>query len=86
MNTIKRIDPRRPFTITADRAQAHHARRDGLAARWQFAAHGSTASAHREHAKPRRTMAAPQRMLLVAAHATAARWMIMRARPWLPLR
>ncbi|MFM0505094.1 electron transfer flavoprotein subunit alpha/FixB family protein [Paraburkholderia caffeinilytica] len=69
MNTLKRIDPRRPFTITADGLKRITLGMTGVAGSTELAAHGSTASAHREHAKARRTTAASQRVLLVAAHA-----------------
>ena len=66
MNTIKRIDPRRPYTITAGGLRRitlgavgqAGAMMDGDAPR---AAHGSAA-------KPRRTTLTPSRTILVAAH------------------
>lgn len=66
MNTIKRIDPRRPYTITAGGLRRitlgavgqAGAMTDGAAPR---AAHGSAA-------KPRRTTLTPTRTILVAAH------------------
>lgn len=69
MNTLKRIDPRRPFTITAEGL-----RRITLGMTADMAGSlelGASASgaAHREQVKVRRTTAAPQRVLLVAAHA-----------------
>lgn len=69
MNTLKRIDPRRPFTITAEGL-----RRITLGMTADMAGSlelGASASgaAHREQVKARRTTAAPQRVLLVAAHA-----------------
>ncbi|MFM0673259.1 electron transfer flavoprotein subunit alpha/FixB family protein [Paraburkholderia sediminicola] len=67
MNTLKRIDPRRPFTITADGLKRITLGVTGTAGSLEFAAHGG--AAHREQAKPRRTAAAPQRVILVAAHA-----------------
>jgi electron transfer flavoprotein alpha subunit len=66
MNTLKRIDPRRPFTITADGLKRITLGVTGVAGSLDFAAHGS---AHRDQPKPRRTTAAPQRVILVAAHA-----------------
>ena len=64
MHTIKRIDPRRPFSITAEGLKRITLGFVGVAGEVQAAAPG----AHREQAKPRRTMAAAQRSLLVAAH------------------
>jgi len=66
MNTLKRIEPRRPFTITAEGLKRITLGATGVAGAPEFAAHGS---AHREQAKPRRTNTAPQRVMLVAAHA-----------------
>ncbi|REE21533.1 electron transfer flavoprotein alpha subunit apoprotein [Paraburkholderia sp. BL27I4N3] len=68
MNTLKRIDPRRPFTITADGLKRITLGVVGAAGSMETATHGAGAS-HREQAKPRRTTAAPQRVILVAAHA-----------------
>jgi len=68
MNTLKRIDPRRPFIITADGLRRITLGATGVAGSADFAAAGS-AGHHREQAKPRRTSATPQRVLLVAAHA-----------------
>ncbi|CDY75032.1 Electron transfer flavoprotein, alpha subunit [Caballeronia glathei] len=64
MNDIKRIDPRRPFTITAEGLKRITLGAVGTAGAMDFVASGG----HREQAKPRRTTAAPQRALLVAAH------------------
>ncbi|AFT89799.1 electron transfer flavoprotein subunit alpha/FixB family protein [Paraburkholderia phenoliruptrix] len=66
MNTIKRIDPRRPFTITADGLRRITLGVAGVAGAMDFAAAGM---AHREQPKPRRTIAASQHVMLVAAHA-----------------
>nr|WKF61208.1 Electron transfer flavoprotein subunit alpha [Paraburkholderia busanensis] len=69
MTTLKRIDPRRPFTITAEglkRITLGVTGSTGLADSLDVVAHGA---AHREHAKGRRTHEAAQRVLLVAAHA-----------------
>ncbi len=66
MNSLKRIDPRRPFTITADGLRRITLGVTGVAGSLEFTAHGAS---HREQAKPRRTTAAPQRVMLVAAHA-----------------
>jgi electron transfer flavoprotein alpha subunit len=69
MDTLKRIDPRRPFTVTADglkRITLGVTHASGVADALQFTVPGD---AHREQPKPRRTTAAPQRSLLVAAHA-----------------
>ncbi|WP_345814527.1 electron transfer flavoprotein subunit alpha/FixB family protein [Paraburkholderia sp. PREW-6R] len=68
MNTLKRIDPRRPFTITADGLRRITLGMMASAGEMDFTAQGS-ASSHRNEAKPRRTNTAPQRTLLVAAHA-----------------
>ncbi|MFL6700723.1 MAG: electron transfer flavoprotein subunit alpha/FixB family protein [Paraburkholderia graminis] len=66
MNTLKRIDPRRPFTITADGLKRITLGVTGVAGALQFSVPGD---AHREQPKPRRTTAAPQHVILVAAHA-----------------
>ena len=66
MNTVKRIDPRRPFTITAEGLKRITLGVTGVAGAMDFATPGA---AHREQGKPRRTTATPQRVLLVAAHA-----------------
>ncbi|MGF6756271.1 electron transfer flavoprotein subunit alpha/FixB family protein [Paraburkholderia sp. GAS42] len=66
MNNLKRIDPRRPFTITAEGLKRITAGVAGAAGLTGFPAPGS---AHREQPKPRRTTATPQRVMLVAAHA-----------------
>ncbi|MFB9127208.1 electron transfer flavoprotein subunit alpha/FixB family protein [Paraburkholderia dipogonis] len=67
MNTLKRIDPRRPFTITADGLKRITLGVIGAAGSIETATYGG--ALHREHAKARRTTAAPQRVILVAAHA-----------------
>ncbi|MGF6448026.1 electron transfer flavoprotein alpha subunit [Paraburkholderia youngii] len=70
MNTLKRIDPRRPFTVTAQGL-----RRITLGAVGVADAGGSASlaearhAAHHEQPKPRRTTATPRHVLLVAAHA-----------------
>ncbi|EDZ99290.1 Electron transfer flavoprotein alpha subunit [Burkholderia sp. H160] len=70
MNTLKRIDPRRPFTLTAQGF-----RRVTLGVIGVVDAGGSASladarhAAHRERPKPRRTTATPHHVLLVAAHA-----------------
>ncbi|WCM22106.1 electron transfer flavoprotein subunit alpha/FixB family protein [Paraburkholderia bryophila] len=68
MNTLKRIDPRRPFTITAEGLKritlGMTAGAVGL-----LEPVAASAAAHREQVKARRTTAAPQRVVLVAAHA-----------------
>ncbi|MGF6774171.1 electron transfer flavoprotein alpha subunit [Paraburkholderia sp. GAS199] len=72
MNTLKRIDPRRPFTITADGLRRITLGETGAlgagvaASGLETATHGA---AHREQARPRRTTATPARVFLVAAHA-----------------
>lgn len=66
MNTIKRIDPRRPFIITAAGLRritlGESGSADASAAHWP--AHGHAAGA----AKPRRMVKDPRYVLLVAAH------------------
>ncbi|OLL28732.1 electron transfer flavoprotein subunit alpha [Burkholderia sp. SRS-W-2-2016] len=74
MNTLKRIDPRRPFTVTAQglrRITLGLTGAAGVAAGDTHAAMFGTqhAAGHREQGKPRRTTASPQHALLVAAHA-----------------
>ncbi len=64
MHTIKRIDPRRPFSITAEGLRRITLGFVGTGEALNPAALGG----HREQAKPRRTTAAAQRSLLVAAH------------------
>ncbi|CAG4893643.1 electron transfer flavoprotein subunit alpha/FixB family protein [Paraburkholderia gardini] len=66
MNSLKRIDPRRPFTITAEGLKRITA---GVAGAADLAGFFAPGSAHRELPKPRRTTATPQRAMLVAAHA-----------------
>lgn len=69
MNTLKRIDPRRPFTITAEGLRRITLGMTAdMAGSLELVASASDA-AHREQVKARRTTAAPQRVLLVAAHA-----------------
>ncbi len=65
MNTLKRIDPRRPFMITAEGLKRITLGVAGAADLSGFSAPGP---AHREQSKPRRTTATPQRVMLVAAH------------------
>ncbi|HXZ10730.1 MAG TPA: electron transfer flavoprotein subunit alpha/FixB family protein, partial [Paraburkholderia sp.] len=66
MNTIKRIDPRRPYTITAAGLRRITLGAVGVA--------GETVEGHTPHAahgsaaKSRRTTQTPQRTILVAAH------------------
>ncbi|KAB0640348.1 electron transfer flavoprotein subunit alpha [Burkholderia stagnalis] len=66
MNTIKRIDPRRPFIITAAGLKritlGEEGSADASAAHWS--AHGHAAAA----AKPRRAVQEPKHVLLVVAH------------------
>ncbi|CAN7528130.1 electron transfer flavoprotein subunit alpha/FixB family protein [Caballeronia sp. LjRoot31] len=64
MDTIKRIDPRRPFSITAEGLKRITLGFVGVAGDVQA---GAT-SGHRDQAKPHRTTATAQRSLLVAAH------------------
>ncbi|MGF6817461.1 electron transfer flavoprotein alpha subunit [Paraburkholderia atlantica] len=70
MNTLKRIDPRRPFTVTAQGLRRITLGVVGMA---DAAGSASLADArhagHREQQKPRRTTATPHHVLLVAAHA-----------------
>ena len=63
-DNIKRIDPRRPFTITAEGLRRITLGVTGGGGMTAFVVAGG----HREHALPRRTTTAPQRTLLVAAH------------------
>lgn len=67
MNSLKRIDPRRPFTITGEGLKRITLGVTGVSGAIDFAA--PSGGAHHEHVKPRRTTTAPQRVLLVAAHA-----------------
>jgi electron transfer flavoprotein alpha subunit len=64
MDTIKRIDPRRPFSITAEGLKRITLGFVGVAGDSNLSALGG----HREQAKPRRTTSAAQLSLLVAAH------------------
>jgi len=64
MHTIKRIDPRRPFSITAEGLKRITLGALGVAGE----TNGTVLGGHREQAKPRRTISAAQRSLLVAAH------------------
>ncbi|RKT21744.1 electron transfer flavoprotein alpha subunit apoprotein [Paraburkholderia sp. RAU2J] len=66
MNTLKRIDPRRPFTVTAQGLKRITLGVTGVAGVTEF---NVPLAAHGEQPKPRRTTAVPQRVLLVAAHA-----------------
>ncbi|CAB3789498.1 Protein FixB [Paraburkholderia ultramafica] len=67
MNTLKRIDPRRPFTMTAQGLKRITLGVTGVAGVMEFNAPGA---AHRgEPPKPRRTTGVPQHVLLVAVHA-----------------
>ena len=67
MNAIKRIDPRRPFVITADGLRritlGESGSADANAAQWTGHAHGHAA------AKPRRQISDPKQIVLVVAHA-----------------
>ena len=64
MDTIKRINPRRPFSFTAEGLKRITLGFVGASGDVNAAALGG----HREQAKTRRTMATAQRSLLVAAH------------------
>jgi electron transfer flavoprotein alpha subunit len=66
MNTLKRIDPRRPFTMTAQGLKRITLGVAGVAGMTEF---NGPLAVHGEQPKPRRTTAVPQRVLLVAAHA-----------------
>ncbi|MFM0740458.1 electron transfer flavoprotein subunit alpha/FixB family protein [Paraburkholderia xenovorans] len=66
MNTFKRIEPRRPFTITADGLKRITLGVTDSTGAMSMSTHGVS---HREQPKPRRTTVAAQRALLVAAHA-----------------
>jgi electron transfer flavoprotein alpha subunit len=69
--TLKRIDPRRPFTITAaGLRRITLGATDEMHALYDEAAQGGAAlpTVHGAGAKPRRTTQAAQRTLLVAAH------------------
>ncbi|SAL31070.1 electron transfer flavoprotein subunit alpha [Caballeronia udeis] len=64
MHTIKRIDPRRPFSITAEGLKRITLGFVGVAGD----IHAGALGGHREQVKPRRTTTTTQRTLLVAAH------------------
>ncbi|KXU82087.1 electron transfer flavoprotein subunit alpha [Paraburkholderia monticola] len=68
-NTLKRIDPRRPFTLTAQGLRRITLGAVGVADAGAAALSGARHPAHQEQPKPRRTTATPQHVLLVAAHA-----------------
>lgn len=68
MNTLKRIDPRRPYIVTAEGLKRITLGAVGVALAMEFDTRGG-APAHHEQARPRRTTATPQRVMLVAAHA-----------------
>ncbi|BCG05034.1 electron transfer flavoprotein subunit alpha (plasmid) [Paraburkholderia sp. PGU19] len=67
MNTIKRIDPRRPFIITPAGLKritlGEEGSADASAAQWSAQGHGTAA------AKPRRAVQDPKHVMLVVAHA-----------------
>ncbi|WP_248322895.1 electron transfer flavoprotein subunit alpha/FixB family protein [Caballeronia sp. Sq4a] len=65
MNTIKRIDPRRPFIVTTAGLRRITLGEVGTGALQDFA---SAHAAHRDAAKPRRTTKPARRSVLVAAH------------------
>jgi electron transfer flavoprotein alpha subunit len=72
MNTLKRIDPRRPFTLSAQglrRITLGVTGASGVHGVADAAAFDARHGAHREQPKPRRTTATPHHALLVAAHA-----------------
>lgn len=64
MHTIKRIDPRRPFSVTAEGLKRITLGVVGAAGDADLVALGG----HREQVKPQRTTSAALRSLLVAAH------------------
>lgn len=64
MHAIKRVDPRRPFSVTPQGLKRITLGETGTAGAANLAARGG----HREQAKPRRTTSAAQRSVLVAAH------------------
>ncbi|MDE1179433.1 electron transfer flavoprotein subunit alpha/FixB family protein [Paraburkholderia sp.] len=66
MNDIKRIDPRRPFTITAEGLK--RITLGALAQSGMTQTHASMTAMRHTHAKARRTTTAPQRTFVVAAH------------------
>jgi electron transfer flavoprotein alpha subunit len=63
MHAIKRIDPRRPFSITAEGLRRITLGETGVAMDYALT-HGG----HRDLHKPLRTTAAPERFMLVVAH------------------
>ncbi|VXC81344.1 Electron transfer flavoprotein subunit alpha [Burkholderia sp. 8Y] len=65
MNTIKRIDPRRPFIVTTAGLRRITLGEVGTGALHDFAA---AHAGHRDTAKPRRMTKAARRSVLVAAH------------------
>jgi electron transfer flavoprotein alpha subunit len=65
MNTIKRIDPRRPFIVTTAGLRRITLGEVGTGVLQEFA---SAHAAHRDTAKPRRTTKPARRSVLVAAH------------------
>ncbi|APA88895.2 electron transfer flavoprotein subunit alpha/FixB family protein [Paraburkholderia sprentiae WSM5005] len=72
MNTLKRIDPRRPFTVTAQgrrRITLGVVGEVGAADAGNASRADARHAAHGEQPKPRRTTATPHHVLLVAAHA-----------------
>ncbi|WP_250452802.1 electron transfer flavoprotein subunit alpha/FixB family protein [Caballeronia sp. ATUFL_M2_KS44] len=64
MNTIKRIDPRRPFIVTAEGLKRITLGEIGNGGDVQAFAHGG----HKSDVKPRRTTKPARRSMLVAAH------------------
>ncbi|WP_233807875.1 electron transfer flavoprotein subunit alpha/FixB family protein [Paraburkholderia sp. HP33-1] len=69
MNTLKRIDPRRPFTLTAEGLKRITLGAVGVADAGAATLSAARRTAHHEQPKPRRTIATPNHVLLVAAHA-----------------
>jgi electron transfer flavoprotein alpha subunit len=67
MNTIKRIDPRRPFVVTAAGLKRFTLGETGSAD--ASATHWPTQHGHGGAAKPRRSVSNPNHILLVVAHA-----------------
>ncbi|RZF26988.1 electron transfer flavoprotein subunit alpha/FixB family protein [Paraburkholderia sp. UYCP14C] len=68
MNTLKRINPRRPFTVTAQGLRRITLGVVGIAGADGGALADARHAAHLEQPKPRRTTLTPHHVLLVAAH------------------
>lgn len=68
MNTIKRIDPRRPFTIAASGLRRITLGDENVAGATIEHPRAAAHDAHARAPKPRRALNQPERVLLVAAH------------------